>query len=138
MVPFPANAFFAANRIAIKNRSLQLEIREKFVCQRRISVLELPSLPQNQLSVPGQVLLHLFVHLLVRRAGAAHLILALYEDLAYFLVEPVFDGQLLEHALADARGHCALALNLNLPAFHQALHHFSCYVSYKIPYEQHL
>src|SRR5207253_183302 len=62
----------------------------------------------------------------------------LNEDLPHFLVEPVLDGQLLEHALADARGHRVPGLNLNLPALHQALHHLTSHVSHKIAYEQHL
>src|SRR6266566_667267 len=45
---------------------------------------------------------------------------------------------LLEHALADARGHRVPGLNLNLPALHQALHHLTSHVSHKIAYEQHL
>src|SRR6266566_667265 len=62
----------------------------------------------------------------------------LEEYLPHFLVEPVPDGQLLEHALADARGHRVPGLNLNLPALHQALHHLTSHVSHKIAYEQHL
>src|SRR6516164_11006013 len=84
------------------------------------------------------VLLHLFVYFLVRHAGAAHLILALHEDLPHFIVKPVFHGQLLEHSLADARGHRILGLNLNLLALHEALHHFTSHVSHKIACEQHL
>src|SRR5215467_4736914 len=45
-----------------------------------------PSLSKDQLAVPGQVLLHLLVHFLVRSARAAHFVLALDEDLAHFFV----------------------------------------------------
>src|SRR5207237_9555480 len=69
---------------------------------------------------------------------AAHLILALDQNLAHFLVQPVFDGQLLQHALADARGHHVPRLDLNLAALHQPFHHFTGHVGHKIPNEQHL
>src|SRR5437016_3519427 len=107
----------------------------------RIILVQVPfparSLPQYQLAVPRQVLFHLFVHFLVRNSGAAHLILPLHEDLAHFLVQPVFDRQLFDHALANPRGHRLFRLGLNLPAFHQALHDFIGHVGHKIPYEQH-
>src|SRR5215469_10076254 len=128
--PFPAKPLFVDNPITSKreNRRSRLELREKLAGSLSIPVSDFPFLPQNELSVPRQVLLHLFVHFLVRHAGAAHLILPLHEDLPHFFVEPVFHGQLLEHSMADARSHRILSLDLNLLALHEALNHFTSLV----------
>src|SRR5467141_4462765 len=95
-------------------------------------------LSQDQLAVPRQLLLHLFVHLLIRDAGPAHFVLVIDQNLPYFLVEPVFDRQFLQHPQADTVGHRRNSLGFDLPAFDQPFHNFIGHVRYKIPYEKHL
>src|SRR5882762_217181 len=95
-------------------------------------------LSQDQLAVPRQLLLHLFVHLLIRDAGPPHLVLMSDQNLAHFVVEPVFDRELFQHPQAHAVGHRRRRLRFDVPAFHQPLNDFSGDVRYKIPYEKHL
>src|SRR5260370_27394744 len=95
-------------------------------------------LSQDQLAVPRQLLLHLFVHLLIRNAGPPHFILMVDQNLAHFLVEPVFDREFFQHPQADAVRHRRGSLGFDLSAFGQPCHNFIGHVRYKIPYEKHL
>src|SRR6266568_5168317 len=101
-----ADDFFAAQAHRFSNPSNQLEF------DRMNRMLPLPPRPsaasrsaQRQLAVSRQLLLHFLVHFLIRDARAAHLVLVIDQDLPHFLVEPVLDGKLFLHALADAVGH---------------------------------
>src|SRR6202171_6232847 len=95
-------------------------------------------LAKDQLAVSRQLLLHLFIHLLIRDAGPAHFVLVVDQNLPHFLVEPVLDRKLFQHALADAVGHGGGSLRFDLPALDQAFHNFCGHVRYKIPCEKHL
>src|SRR5580704_16407625 len=95
------------------------------------------ALPQNKLAIARQLLLDLFVHLLVRDARAAHFILMLGEDLAYFFVQPVLDGDLFHHPLPQPLRHGVRNLRLDQLPFHQPLYHFRCHVSDVISCNQH-
>src|SRR4029077_3196411 len=95
------------------------------------------SLPQNQLAIARELLLHLLVHLLVRDAGAPHLILMLEEDIAHLFVEPVLDGDLFHHALPETLRNRVRSLRLNQLPFHKPLDHFRGHVSDVISCNQH-
>src|SRR5712675_3276275 len=92
---------------------------------------------QHQLAVARQLRFHLFVHLLVRNAGAAHFILMLYQNLAHFIVQAVLDGQLFHHSLAYALRDRFGRLALNLVAFNEPLDHFRGHMADIITNEQH-
>src|SRR6267154_6263342 len=92
---------------------------------------------QHQLAVARQLRFHLFVHLLVGNASAAHFILMLYQNLAPFIVQAVLDGQLFHHALAHALRHRFGRLALNLVAFNEPLDHFRGHMADIITNEQH-
>src|SRR5712664_2002191 len=94
-------------------------------------------LAKDQLPVPRQLLLHLLVHLLIRDAGPPHLVLVIDQDLPDFLVEPVLDGELFQHAHTNPVGHRSGGLGFDLPAFDQAFHKLVRHVRYKVPYEKH-
>src|SRR6266851_5791384 len=94
-------------------------------------------LAQDQLAVPRQLLLHLLVHLLIRDAGPPHLVLMVDQDLPHFIVEPVLDRELFQHALPDAVSHGRGTFGLDLPAFHQPFHNLVGHVRYKVPYDKH-
>src|SRR5215470_4584196 len=108
------------------------------VFQFRFSYFALFSSPQDQLAVSREMLLHLLIHFLIRDAGIAHLVLAFDENLAHFLIQPVFDGQFFEHTLANAGRHSICGLGFNLSAVHKALHHFVGNVRHKITNQEHL
>src|SRR5437879_11869475 len=93
--------------------------------------------PQHQLAVARQLRFHLFVHLLVGDAGPAHFVLMLDEDLAHFVIQAVFDGQLFHHALANALRHRFRSLALDLVSFDEPLHNFRGHMADIIPNEQH-
>src|SRR5216684_2470044 len=95
-------------------------------------------LPQDQLAVSRQLLLHLLVHLLIRDARPPHLVLVIDQDLPDFLVEPVLDRELFQHAHTNSVGHRSGSLGFDLPAFDQAFHNLVRHVRYKVPYEKHL
>src|SRR5579859_5012862 len=95
-------------------------------------------LPQNQFAITRELLLDLLVHLLVRDAGTAHFLLMLDQDVAYFFVQAVLDGDLFHHALPDALRHRFRRLRLNQLPFHQPLHHFRGHVPDVVPCDQHL
>src|SRR5712675_1481690 len=92
---------------------------------------------QHQLAVARQLRFHLFVHLLIGNAGAAHFILMLYQNLAHFIVQAVLDGQLFHHALAHALRDRVGRLALNLVAFNEPLDHFRGHMADIITNEQH-
>src|SRR5712692_6055462 len=94
-------------------------------------------LAKDQLAVPRQLLLHLLVHLLIRDAGPPHLVLMVDQDLPHFIVEPVLDRELFQHALPDAVSHGRGTFGLDLPAFHQPFHNLVGHVRYKVPYDKH-
>src|SRR5881394_3272024 len=95
-------------------------------------------LAKDELAVPRQLLLHLFVHLLVRDAGPSHLVLVVDQDLAHFLIEPILDGELFHHALAHAVDYSDTSFGFDLPAIDQTFHNLIGHVRYKVPYEKHL
>src|SRR5712691_5245013 len=134
-----ADNFFAAQAHCFSNPSNQLEFN------RMNRVLQAPPSPsaasgsaQGQLAVPRQLLLHFLVHLLVRDARAAHLVLVIDQDLPHFFVQAVLDGKLFLHALADAVGYRVGGFGFDLPAFHQAFYDFVGHVRDKVPYQKHL
>src|SRR6267142_6765143 len=92
---------------------------------------------QHQLAVARQLRFHLFVHLLIGNAGAAHFILMLYQNLAHFIIQSVLDGQLFHHALAHALRDRFGRLALNLVAFDEPLDHFRGHMADIITNEQH-
>src|SRR5580704_861622 len=94
-------------------------------------------LPQNQLAITRQLLLHLFVHFLVRDTRPAHFVLMLGKDLAHFFVQPVLDGDLFHHALPQPLRNGLRSLRLNQLPFNKPLHHFRCHVSDVIACNQH-
>src|SRR5256885_16326092 len=79
-------------------------------------------LAKDQLAVPRQLLLHLFVHLLIRDAGPSHLVLVVDQNLAHFLIEPILDGELFHHALAHAVDYGGSSFGFDLPALDQTFH----------------
>src|SRR6266581_1766401 len=134
-----ADDFFAGQAHRFSNPSNELEF------DRVNRMLQAPPRPsaasrsaQGQLAVPRQLLLHFLVHLLIRDARAAHLVLVIDQDLPHFLVEPVLDGKLFLHPLAHAVGHRVGGFGLDLPAFHQAFYDFAGHVRDKVPYQKHL
>src|SRR5712675_2274006 len=92
---------------------------------------------QHQLAVARQLRFHLFVHLLIGNASAAHFILMLYQNLAHFIVQAVLDGQLFHHALAHPLRYRFRRLALNLVAFDEPLDHFRGHMADIITNEQH-
>src|SRR5712672_2138038 len=92
---------------------------------------------QHQLAVARQLRFHLFVHLLVGNAGAAHFILVLYQNLAHFIIQAVLDGQLFHHALSHALRDRFGRLALNLVAFNESLDDFRGHMADIIANEQH-
>src|SRR5882724_6204185 len=95
-------------------------------------------LSQNQLAIPRQLLLRLLVHLLIRNARTPHLVLMHNQELAHFLVEPVFDGELFHHPQPHAVDYGVGCIRFNVAALHQAFHHFFGHVRHVIPDNQHL
>src|SRR5260370_31738177 len=95
-------------------------------------------LAKDQLAVSRQLLLHLFVHLLIRDTGPAHLVLVVDQNLPHFLVEPVLHRYLFQHPQSDAVGYGSGNLGFDVPALHQTFHNLVGYVRYKVPYEKHL
>src|SRR6267378_6203601 len=92
---------------------------------------------QHQLAVARQLRFHLFVHLLIGNAGAAHFILVLYQNLAHFIIQAVLDGQLFHHALSHALRDRFGRLALNLVAFNESLDDFRGHMADIIANEQH-
>src|ERR1700675_2939168 len=94
-------------------------------------------LSQHKLAIAGQVSLHLLGHLLIRGSGPPHFVLVLRQNLAHFVVQPIFDGQFFHHALPYALRNGFRRLGFNLAAFDQPLDDFDRHVAYIIPCEEH-
>src|SRR6266849_542825 len=87
-----AYAFFAGQA----HRSWKSSYKFEIGCAKRLMQVRhrpkpslLPAkkrLAQDQLAVPGQLLLHLLVHLLIRNAGPPHFVLMIDQDLPHLLV----------------------------------------------------
>src|SRR4029077_4758455 len=95
-------------------------------------------LSQNQLAVPCQLLLHLLVHFLIRDACPPHLVLMVNQDLAYFFVEPVLDGQLFKHFQAYPVRHGRGSFGFDVSALDQPFHDLVGHVGYIVPKKKHL
>ena len=93
--------------------------------------------PQHQLAVPRQLRFHLFVHLLIRDARAAHFILMLNQNLAHLIVQAVFHSEFFHHALANPLRHRFRRLALDLVSFDEPLYYFRGHMADIIPNEQH-
>src|ERR1700740_1194164 len=93
--------------------------------------------PQHQLAVARQLRFHLFVHLLVGDARAAHFVLVLHQNLAHFIVQAIFHGQLFHHALPHALRHRFRRLTLYQIPFNEPLDDFRGHMADIIPNEQH-
>src|ERR1700733_5943312 len=96
-----------------------------------------PALAQNKLAVASELSFHLFVHFLVRDSGSSHFILMLRQDVAHFVVEPIFDGDFFHHLCAHARNHRFRRFRFDLISFDEALHNFRSHVGDIVPINEH-
>src|ERR1700743_3403040 len=61
----------------------------------------------------------------------------LRQNIAYFVVKPVFDGNLFHHLGAHARNHRFRRFQFNLISFDEALHNFRSHVGDIVPINEH-
>src|SRR5271157_3176359 len=113
------------------------------------SVLSLPSatsdalpvnLTQNQFAVARQLALHLLEHFLIRDTRAAHLVLVLGQNRAYFFVDFVLYGDLFHHPVAHPLDHRVdvFFFDRHLLVFDKFLDHLRGHVAHIISVQQHL
>src|SRR6267154_4179022 len=95
------------------------------------------SLPQDQFFVAGQLRFHFLEHFLIRDTGVSHLLLMLNQNLAGFLIDAVFDGNLFEHGLAEAQYDGFRRFGLHHLVFDQFFECFVGHVADQIAVQQH-
>src|SRR5208337_1311582 len=98
-----------------------------------------PSLAQDQFPVTGELPFHLLEHLLVRDAGAAHLVLVLGKDGANLFVDLILDGDFLHHSETDSRdeGLLVFFFDFDLIVLQKLLNHFGGHMADIVAVQQH-